>query len=209
MKSFLSYKCAFSLLFVAFVAVFVSCDQIGEGERYIAVTPVDTAGADTTGGVVPIRRAVLVEEFSGQLCVNCPAASATSAICDADCGISFAMSRIPCRNSSSSVSVASTVFLTPAKALSKSIPVLTAYPAAPVNAVDTVPTATVIPFRPVFATLENFDSAFSAALLSNSVVIFMLPSLAISFTTLLVFISVFYIIPPSHVSLFERNVSCQ
>ena len=56
MKSFLSYKCAFSLLFVAFVAVFVSCDQIGEGERYIAVTPVDTAGADTTGGVVPIRR---------------------------------------------------------------------------------------------------------------------------------------------------------
>ena len=75
MKSFLSYKCAFSLLFVAFVAVFVSCDQIGEGERYIAVTPVDTAGADTTGGVVPIRRAVLVEEFSGQLCVNCPAAS--------------------------------------------------------------------------------------------------------------------------------------
>lgn len=68
-----------NILFAAFASaamLFASCDEIGEGDRYIAVTPstpVDTTGTDTV--VKPITRTVLVEEFSGQLCVNCPAAT--------------------------------------------------------------------------------------------------------------------------------------
>ena len=69
MKSIFRYRSTFCLLFAAVVGLFASCDQVGEGERYIAVTPVDTAQTDS------VRRAVLVEEFSGQLCVNCPAAT--------------------------------------------------------------------------------------------------------------------------------------
>lgn len=70
-----------NILFAAFASaamLFASCDEIGEGDRYIAVTPttpVDTTGTDTGVVVKPITRTVLVEEFSGQLCVNCPAAT--------------------------------------------------------------------------------------------------------------------------------------
>ena len=50
-----------------------------------------------------------------------PAASATLDISTTEAGNSFAIARIPASNSLNSLSVASTVFRTPAKALSKSI----------------------------------------------------------------------------------------
>ena len=54
----------------------VSCDEVSENERYVSVTPPTPADStDTDSTDVSIRRAVLVEEFSGQLCVNCPAAA--------------------------------------------------------------------------------------------------------------------------------------
>lgn len=56
-----------------------SCDEVSENERYVSVTPPTSTGTDSTDtdstDVSIIRRAVLVEEFSGQLCVNCPAAA--------------------------------------------------------------------------------------------------------------------------------------
>ena len=65
---------------LALVAMGVaSCDQISDGDRYLAVddpiSPGDSTGSDTTDINAPIYHSVLVEEFSGQLCVNCPAAS--------------------------------------------------------------------------------------------------------------------------------------
>ncbi len=51
------------LPFCAALALFAACDNIDENDRYIDVEP------------VTIGHSVLVEEFSGQLCVNCPEAS--------------------------------------------------------------------------------------------------------------------------------------
>lgn len=76
----MKYSSFFCLAFITFVALFMSCDQVDVDNRYIVVAPPgpDTTVIDTTdtGGVVtPIYHSTLVEEFSGQLCVNCPAAS--------------------------------------------------------------------------------------------------------------------------------------
>lgn len=65
---------------LALVAMGVaSCDQISDDDRYLTVddpiSPSDSTGSDTTDINAPIYHSVLVEEFSGQLCVNCPAAS--------------------------------------------------------------------------------------------------------------------------------------
>lgn len=55
---------SFFFMALAVVAMsVVSCDEVSENERYLDVT------------VKSASRCVLVEEFSGQLCVNCPAAS--------------------------------------------------------------------------------------------------------------------------------------
>ncbi len=73
----IKYKSIFCVAFAAFAALFASCEQVGENERYVAVVPSepgDTTGSDTAV-VDTVLRAVLVEEFSGQLCVNCPAAT--------------------------------------------------------------------------------------------------------------------------------------
>ena len=64
---------------------------------------------------------------------NCPAASATPDISTALAGNSFAISLIPCSNAANCSSVASTVFLTPAKALSKSTEALKATPPIAAN----------------------------------------------------------------------------
>lgn len=69
-----SFKHICSAVAVMAAFLFAACDEVGVNERYIAVEPsipIDTT--DTTG--LSIYRGVLVEEFSGQLCVNCPAAS--------------------------------------------------------------------------------------------------------------------------------------
>lgn len=52
------------LLFLITLPLLIACDHIGEDDRYIE-----------TGGVQAQRR-VLLEEFTGQRCVNCPAAHA-------------------------------------------------------------------------------------------------------------------------------------
>ena len=70
-----------------------------------------------------------VNSRSASFCIpSCPAASVTPAISSALAGNSFAIFRIPCSNAANSSSVASTVFLTPANALSKSIDDLIAIP---------------------------------------------------------------------------------
>ena len=46
-----------------FVLLTYSCSQISESERFIAVEP------------ATVKRAVLIEEFTGQRCVNCPNAA--------------------------------------------------------------------------------------------------------------------------------------
>lgn len=68
---------SFFFMALAVVAMsVVSCDEVSENERYVSVTPPTPADStDTDSTDVSIRRAVLVEEFSGQLCVNCPAAA--------------------------------------------------------------------------------------------------------------------------------------
>jgi len=55
-------------LLVCCTAVFCSCSNIDENERLVYVEP------------SPVNRAVLIEDFTGQKCVNCP--NATSAIHD-------------------------------------------------------------------------------------------------------------------------------
>ena len=58
-----SLKSIYSLLGLAVALSFASCDEVSLGERYVDAS------------VKPFSRTVLVEEFSGQLCTNCPAAS--------------------------------------------------------------------------------------------------------------------------------------
>ena len=67
---------------------------------------------------------------------NCPAASATAAISVVDAGISSAMSNMPCRSAASCSVVPSTVFSTPAKALSNSTAAFVAATPAPAKAKD-------------------------------------------------------------------------
>lgn len=48
------------LLFSAFAACLTACDNVDEGDRYIELEHIDA------------KRAVLLEEFTGQDCTNCP-----------------------------------------------------------------------------------------------------------------------------------------
>ena len=50
------------LCLFAAVMLLASCDNISEDERFIYVKPAD------------VKRRVLIEDFTGQRCVNCPAA---------------------------------------------------------------------------------------------------------------------------------------
>ena len=54
--------------------LFTACDNISEGDRLIAVeeNPVTPPDSGETEKPVVMPRWVLVEEFSGQMCVNCP-----------------------------------------------------------------------------------------------------------------------------------------
>jgi len=58
-------------------ALCVTCDHIGEDERLIyvepVVNPVDTTTIDTPESIY--YRSVLIEDFTGQRCVNCPEAT--------------------------------------------------------------------------------------------------------------------------------------
>ena len=49
---------------VAALALFTACDNIPEDDRLIYIKP------------AAVSRAVLIEDFTGQACVNCPAAGA-------------------------------------------------------------------------------------------------------------------------------------
>lgn len=51
------------LLYIAALATFVSCSDIAENDRFIYVEPTDA------------KRAILLEDFTGQLCINCPNAA--------------------------------------------------------------------------------------------------------------------------------------
>lgn len=54
---------------------FAACDTVDKDDRYIYVPPVDVTPPDSTGeGDTPVRvlRNVLIEDYTGQLCVNCP-----------------------------------------------------------------------------------------------------------------------------------------
>lgn len=55
-------KKIFPLILVLVAIVFASCDMVNEDNRYIYVKP------------KPIGRAVLIEDFTGQRCPNCPKA---------------------------------------------------------------------------------------------------------------------------------------
>lgn len=52
-------------VFLGFAALFTACDEVSEGERYISLPQVET------------KRNVLLEDFTGQFCSNCPTAHAT------------------------------------------------------------------------------------------------------------------------------------
>lgn len=60
MKHNTIFKCIIAALAAA--PLFSSCDDISEDERFIALPPVEA------------NRTVLLEEFTGQLCINCPEA---------------------------------------------------------------------------------------------------------------------------------------
>ncbi|MNJ31309.1 hypothetical protein D3C77_259370 [compost metagenome] len=102
---------------------------------------------------------------------NCPAASATLAISVAAWGISFAISRMPCSKTANSSSVASIVFLTPAKAVWKSAAAFMVNP--PTAAIGTVnPLVSFPPASDIFSPALLNDSAISPRLffvLANSV----------------------------------------
>lgn len=62
-----------SALYIAFAVgamTFASCDQVDMADRYV-----DVDNPASSGDSLPITRTLLVEEFSGQMCVNCPAGS--------------------------------------------------------------------------------------------------------------------------------------
>lgn len=63
-KRFASFTLAAMNLALAAMA-FVACDEVAENERLIYVAPAE------------VNRAVLIEDFTGQKCVNCPNATET------------------------------------------------------------------------------------------------------------------------------------
>ena len=62
-----------NILYAAFGAaiLFASCDNVSESDRFVEVDPVKPVNPGDSGEA-SISRIVLVEEFSGQGCVNCP-----------------------------------------------------------------------------------------------------------------------------------------
>lgn len=58
-------KIFYSLATVAVTASLFSCDNIAEGDRLIYVAPVE------------VSKNVLIEDFTGQRCLNCPTATET------------------------------------------------------------------------------------------------------------------------------------
>jgi len=61
----------------AFMTLLVSCSKISEADRIIYVPPVehDDIDVDYDVPVAPVAQRVLIEEHTGQLCVNCPDAT--------------------------------------------------------------------------------------------------------------------------------------
>lgn len=62
-------------LFTLMCIATVACDHIDENERLIYVEPVaqeDSTQTDSTKTVTTTLRTVLLEDFTGQMCVNCP-----------------------------------------------------------------------------------------------------------------------------------------
>ena len=57
------YKYIVSLLAMAILVVLSSCDEVNDDDRLIYVKP------------ATVQRAVLIEDFTGQRCVNCPSAT--------------------------------------------------------------------------------------------------------------------------------------
>lgn len=62
---------ALNIAFLSLTAAFVACSDIAENERLIYVAPVIPNTEDTT----VIYRNVLIEDFTGQNCTNCPLAT--------------------------------------------------------------------------------------------------------------------------------------
>ena len=63
------------LLFLAVLSLLVACDHIGENERYIKVetaTPAADPGTPSDDTPAYTTKRVLLEDFTGQRCVNCP-----------------------------------------------------------------------------------------------------------------------------------------
>lgn len=59
-------------LFAAATVAFASCDQYAEGDRYIENNEEGQGGGEPSA----FTKRVLVEDFTGQACVNCPSAAA-------------------------------------------------------------------------------------------------------------------------------------
>ena len=94
---------------------------------------------------------------------NCPADSAISDNPAAVFGISVAICRISSRISCSCVSVAFTVFFTPANALSNSDPFATAAPNAAAVAVPAATAAVLTALKVLFAVFSRLEKAGSAS----------------------------------------------
>lgn len=57
------------------VLALASCDEVDKADRYIEVDTGIVAppeNPDDTGRPTSVQRAVLIEDFTGQMCVNCP-----------------------------------------------------------------------------------------------------------------------------------------
>jgi len=75
-------KHIFSIAFAALLggALVTSCDDIKENERYLEIEETSTPEGPSTPEedlIKPVPRVVLLEEFTGQKCLNCPNAHAT------------------------------------------------------------------------------------------------------------------------------------
>jgi len=70
-----NFRALIALFYLSFA--FASCDDIEEKDRSIHV------------GEIEVTRTVLLEEFTGQLCTNCPQAAALAAVIKANLGEQF------------------------------------------------------------------------------------------------------------------------
>lgn len=61
------------LLMTVFLLSIYSCEEIGENERFVVKNEVEVTDDSTGGGTEDFyARKVLIEEYTGQMCVNCP-----------------------------------------------------------------------------------------------------------------------------------------